>query len=74
MKEKQIRLRGVDNIKEFVRVASSYPFDITVRSRNRQVNAKSILGIFSLDLTRNVTVSYTEDNNGFESALARFNV
>ncbi|MGN0299495.1 MAG: HPr family phosphocarrier protein [Lachnospiraceae bacterium] len=75
MKEKQIRLRGVDSIREFVRLASSYPTDnIIVTSRDQKVNARSILGIFSLDLTKNVIVSYDEKNIGFEQALARFAV
>lgn len=72
MKERQIRLRGVDNIREFVKVASSYPFDITVTSNEQRVNAKSILGLFSLDLTKCLIVSYNAENRGFERALTRF--
>lgn len=72
MKEKQIRFKGVESIREFVKMASAYPFDITVTSRGQKVNAKSILGVFSLDLTKNVIVSYDEENCNFEKALARF--
>jgi len=54
-----ITLQTIDKIKAFVETASKYDFDIDVISENRHycVNAKSIMGVFSVDLSRPVFVS-----------------
>lgn len=49
-------LNGVDTVKHFVNIVRHYVFNIDVFSQQYVVDAKSILGIFSLDLSRPVTV------------------
>jgi phosphotransferase system HPr-like phosphotransfer protein len=43
-------------VKTFVNVVQKYPFDIELKSDRYVVDAKSILGIFSLDLSKPITV------------------
>ena len=53
MKTVTIRLTMMtDNVKNFVRLVNRYPYDMDLRSGRYVVDAKSIMGIFSLDLTQ----------------------
>lgn len=57
-------------VKEFVNVASACDFDIDIASYNRYcVDAKSIVGVYGLDLTSVLTVTYDGYNPDFEQYL-----
>ena len=62
-------LPTVADAKEFVSVASKCDFDIDVFYNRVIIDAKSILGVLSLDLTRVLTVSYSGENEEFEAFL-----
>lgn len=51
-----IRLRSMEQIRNFVNTISKFEDDIDLCSGRYQVDAKSILGIFSLDLNRPIQV------------------
>ncbi|HJC46886.1 MAG TPA: HPr family phosphocarrier protein [Candidatus Lachnoclostridium pullistercoris] len=69
MKQKRIMLPTVADAKEFVAAASKCDFDIDVFYNRVIIDAKSILGVLSLDLTRVLTVSYSGENAEFEEFL-----
>ncbi|MGN0373716.1 MAG: HPr family phosphocarrier protein [Enterocloster sp.] len=69
MKEKKILLSTIDIAKEFVREASKCDFDIDVFYNRVTIDAKSILGVLSLDLTRVLTVQFNGENQEFEKFL-----
>lgn len=50
MKSVLIILDNHEKVRNFVEIVSKYDFDVDIRSKRYLVNAKSILGIFSLDL------------------------
>lgn len=52
----RIDLSYVDRVKQFVRLAQDSPCEVSVRSGKFVVDGKSILGVFSLDLTSPVEV------------------
>ena len=56
MLEKKLLLDHYDKVKKFVEIACSKDYDIELLSGKYVVNAKSIMGVFSLDLTRPVTM------------------
>ena len=57
-------------VKEFVNVASACDFDIDIASYNRYcVDAKSIVGVYGLDLTSVLTVTYDGYNPDCEQYL-----
>ena len=57
-------------VRDFVSVASKCDFDIDVASYNRFfVDAKSILGVFGLDMNSALTVKYDGFNSEFEGFL-----
>ena len=62
MKAVNIKLSLAENVKSFVNIANRYPYDIDLRSGRHVVDAKSILGIFSLDLSKPITLEIFEDN------------
>ena len=51
-----IYLRDTAQIQSFANLVNSYPFTIVLRQGRAVTDAKSILGIYSLDLTKPVTV------------------
>jgi len=51
-----------ENVKEFVSIVSQYDYEIDLRSGRFIVDAKSILGIFSLDLSKPVVVEIHSNN------------
>ena len=64
MKTVQIRLSLVENVNRFVNIVGRYPFDMDLRAGRHVVDAKSILGIFSLDLSRPITLEIYHDDCG----------
>ena len=63
MKTVTIRLTMMtDNVKNFVSLVNRYPYDMDLRSGLYVVDAKSILGIFSIDLSRPITMSIYSDD------------
>lgn len=54
MKTVNILLNSIMDVKSFVNIVSKYDFDIDLTSGRYVVDAKSIMGIFSLDLTQKI--------------------
>ena len=63
MKTVNIRLTMMtDNVKNLVSLVNRYPYDMDLRSGRYVVDAKSILGIFSIDLSRPIRMDIYSDN------------
>ena len=62
MKSIKISLEMAQRVKEFVNITQDYPCEILLKSGKYVVDAKSILGIFSLDLSKPITVEIYDDN------------
>ncbi|MDD6662560.1 MAG: HPr family phosphocarrier protein [Lachnospiraceae bacterium] len=73
MLEKKIQLKAFSEVKEFVKAAEKCEYDVDVFYNRVVVDAKSILGVMSMDLTRPLTVKYhVEDQDCFEQTLNKF--
>ena len=73
MLEKKIQLKAFSDVKEFVKAAQKCEYDVDVFYNRVVVDAKSILGVMSMDLTRPLTVKYhVEDQDCFEQTLNKF--
>lgn len=74
MKEFNIMLGTINDVKEFVNIVSQYDFDIDLSSGKYVVDAKSIMGIFSLDLTKKIRLeAHTDDdNNDFFEKIKKY--
>ncbi|MBQ7164935.1 MAG: HPr family phosphocarrier protein [Clostridia bacterium] len=62
MKSIQISLQMASSVKEFVSIVQKYAFEIDLRCDRYIVDAKSILGIFSLDLSKPINVEIHSDD------------
>ncbi len=62
MKSIQISLQMASSVKEFVNIVQKYAFEIDLHSDRYIVDAKSILGIFSLDLSKPINVEIHSDD------------
>ena len=63
MKTVQISLNSIDKVKSFVNEITKYDYDFDLVSGRYVIDAKSIMGIFSLDLTKPITLNiYTDEN------------
>ena len=66
MKKCIIKLNSIDDVKEFCALTNSCKFDVDVLSGRYAVDAKSIMGIFSLDLTKEVELVVHADDDESE--------
>ena len=63
MKTVQISLNSIDKVKSFVNEITKYDNDFDLVSGRYVIDAKSIMGIFSLDLSKPIDLAiHTEDN------------
>ena len=62
MKSIQISLQMASSVNEFVNIVQKYAFEIDLRCDRYVVDAKSILGIFSLDLSKPINVEIHSDD------------
>ena len=62
MKAVNIKLSLAENVKFFVNIANKYPYDLDLRVGRHVVDGKSILGIFSLDLSKPITLEVYADH------------
>ena len=69
MKEKKILLTSIEEAKRFVTEAFRCDFDVDVFYNRFTIDAKSILGVLSLDLARVLTVQMNGENEEFEAYL-----
>ena len=60
MKTVQISLNSIGKVKSFVNEISQFDFDFDLISGRYVIDAKSIMGIFSLDLSKEVEIVFHE--------------
>ena len=74
MKTLTVHLKTPQQVKDFVQLIQNYPFDIDLKNEKYVVDAKSILGIFSLNLSNPITVEiHSDDCDELIQALQNFN-
>ena len=62
MKSCEIMLSSIEAVKKFVNLVNAYDFDVDLVSGRYVVDAKSIMGIFSLDLSSKIKVEIQSDD------------
>ncbi|MFR8545587.1 MAG: HPr family phosphocarrier protein [[Clostridium] scindens] len=63
MKSVQICLNSIDKVKSFVNDISKFDCDFDLVSGRYVIDAKSIMGIFSLDLSKPIELNIHADDN-----------
>lgn len=72
MSEKKIKLNQIQDVREFVSSAEKCDFDIDVFYNRISIDAKSIMGVLSLDLSQVLTVKYRGEDAQFENVLNKY--
>lgn len=70
----KIKLNATEDVKELVTAASRCDFDIDICYNRIMVDAKSILGILSMDLSRTLTVNCHGESREFDRIVQKFAV
>ena len=69
----KLRLPDIKGVKDFVAIMNRCPADAEVKCGKYKVDAKSIMGIFSLDLTQVVTLTIYADTNDVMDTITDLN-
>lgn len=74
MKTLQISLNSIDKVKAFVNDITKFDCDFDLVSGRYVIDAKSIMGIFSLDLSKPITLNVHAEGDTSEimSVLANY--
>ena len=63
MKTVKISLNSIDKVKSFVNEITKFDYDFDLVSGRYVIDAKSIMGIFSLDLSKPISLNIHADEN-----------
>ncbi len=75
MRTCKIMLNTIDDVRNFVTLVSDCTYDVELVSGRYTVNAKSIMGIFSLDLSKPITLcAHFDDTDTLFAELREFKV
>ena len=75
MTEVKIRLSLAEQVKAFVNILNRFEYEMDLSSGRHKVDAKSILGIFSLDLSQPIMLEIHSDScSDLLEAIAPFSV
>ena len=73
MRTCNIMLNTINDVKAFVYTVSKYDFDVDLISGRYAIDAKSIMGIFSLDLSKPIRLeAHSEDHETFFDEIKPF--
>ena len=56
-----VHFNSITDVKDFVHIVNSFPYDVDLSSGRYVVDAKSIMGIFSLELQRPISIEIHSD-------------
>ena len=62
MKEFTVKIATIDQVKKFVSTVMLFNYEVDLVSGRYAIDAKSIMGIFSLDLSKELTLNIHSDN------------
>ena len=73
MTKTTVLLQAINDVKDFVNIVMKYEFDIDLVSGRYAVDAKSIMGIFSLDLSKPIELNaHTDDTDKFLKDISKY--
>lgn len=73
MYETTIQLNAINDVKDFVNKVMLFNYDIDLVSYCYAIDAKSIMGIFSLDLSKPIKLqAHTDDADKLVEAIGKY--
>lgn len=75
MYEKQIRLHSAGEVIRFNKIINKYPYDMDIRIGHIYIDAKSIMGLFSLDISKSLTlIIHAEQSECLDELWEQLNI
>lgn len=75
MKTVKININTINDVKDFVSIVSRCDYDVDIVSGRYAIDAKSIMGIFSLDLSKELTLNiHSDDCADFLDQISKYTV
>ena len=71
MSQIQVMLTSIEEVKNFVSLTNKYAFPIQMTTEKYKIDAKSIMGVFSLDLSKPINVVVESDAPEVQDFLAQ---
>lgn len=62
MKKVSVKLKEIKDVYNFVAAVTAFPGEVDIVSGRYRVNAKSVMGIFALDLTESLDLEIMDDD------------
>ena len=59
--EKRIRFHGVESVRSFLAITSGFPEKLEIHEKDMVIDAKSLMGLFSLDLDKPLKLTIDAD-------------
>ena len=67
-----LKLNSLDDVKRFIGITSRYEGELSLENGRYSVDAKSILGVFSMDLSQPVQLVCKQENEKLKEELRDF--
>lgn len=67
-----LKLNSLDEVKRFIGITSRFDADLSLVNGRYSVDAKSILGVFSMDLSQPVQLVCEREDEELKKALSMF--
>ena len=71
MKKVKISLNSIDKVKSFVNDISKFDFDFDLVSGRYVIDAKSIMGIFSLDISKPIDLNIHAEGDELDEIVEK---
>ena len=72
MMELTLKLNSLDEVKRFIGITSRYGAELSLENGRYSVDAKSILGVFSMDLSKTVRLVCKQEDEKLKEDLREF--
>lgn len=68
----RVLLNSIEKVKRFVNITSDFETDVFLKAGRYVIDAKSILGIFSVDLTKPMELTFDIENKCDKKIIAGY--
>lgn len=72
MEKLTINFNGITDVENFVEIVGKYNFDVTLSQGKYEVDGKSLMGIFSLDITKPIDILVTKKDTSFIDEIQKY--
>ena len=67
----KINISTIDDVKNFVSIVTRCDYDVDIISGRYAIDAKSIMGIFSLDLSKPIELNVHAENENLDAVMEK---